>query len=269
MADLKPSKLLEKGVEFLNELTARTVPSEEGRARVLRIGVITEPLGTQDTPALRFLIIYLNTLQHSFEFELSPTPRNDPLLVMLALKDVIQREDATGQMEGFVQRAQAHISNNNASFSAQEPPPDKFVILSTARFNDNWYAARMPDKDPVCAILALGNWKRNMAPPTLAEFFIVLLLRQAVALASPSLCRSVHLGTKGCLFDFTEHLSDVRYKILSGLVCDYCTEALKRDGLPTLKKDLLKVLSKDWIASADAPNSVASITAKLGHSLFV
>jgi hypothetical protein len=41
-----------------------------------------------------------------------------------------------------------------------------------------------------------------MAPPSIFEFILMLLLRQAASFRAPALSKSTHLGTKGCLFDF-------------------------------------------------------------------
>src|SRR5438874_11993120 len=65
-----------------------------------------------------------------------------------------------------------------------------------------------------CSVLALGNWMRHMAPRSILEFIVVLLMRQAASFVVPALSKSLHLGTKGCLFDFTSELTEARYKAL-------------------------------------------------------
>ena len=270
--------ILNRGLwHWLEESVRALARADTGEppTQVLRIGVITSPLGAEDTPALRFLILHLNTLQQSFQFELFPGMPSNPLLRKLASRILVDRDDARARMAAFVEQIKADIKRRNEDFQKHSPqlpleaPPEKFVILSMTRFHDNFYSARVPDEAPVCAIIALGNWKRSMAPPTIVEFFLVLLLRQAVALASPSLSGSVHLGTKGCLFDLGEDLSDTRYKVLGGFVCDYCAKALSRDGHPALRQELTTILAKAWFGSPDKPSVVASIASNLGHNLFI
>ena len=198
---------------------------------------------------------------------MTPSP-NDPLLAYLTEPE-IDRDRVRGELVALVERLRSAVQDGNNTFGCYEPPPDHFVVLSKARFTDNYMSTRAPDFNPVCAVVALGNWKRSMAPPSVAEFFLVLLLRHAVAFVSPALSGSVHIGTKGCLFDFNRELSSVRFKVLGGFVCSFCTNALERDGHPNLRRELVKILSMRWLSSLAEPFSVASVSAKLGHNLFI
>jgi hypothetical protein len=94
-----------------------------------------------------------------------------------------------------------------------------------------------------------------------------LLLREAVAATSPSLRGSVHLGTKGCLCDFSPSLSDVRQKVLNGFVCAHCRAVLDADGLPGLAAELEAVLQRQWLGSPTEAGTPAGIAAKLGYDL--
>ncbi|MBL0347545.1 hypothetical protein [Candidatus Villigracilis affinis] len=96
-----------------------------------------------------------------------------------------------------------------------------------------------------------------------------LILRESVSAISQSLKSSIHLGTKGCLFDFTAFLGDVRHKVLSGFVCNHCRTALVHDGYPELADELILVLDRKWIGELDDPKSPASIARKLGYDLFI
>src|SRR5437016_4465326 len=110
--------------------------------KVLRIGVVTEPLGDQD--ALRFLILKLNGLQHSFEFELV-TPRTTDSLLEQLVKPEIDREQIKKGLVELAKRLKVSIINDNNLFGCSEPPPDHFVVLSKARFIDNYMSTRAPD----------------------------------------------------------------------------------------------------------------------------
>jgi hypothetical protein len=107
-----------------------------------------------------------------------------------------------------------------------------------------------------------------MAPPSIVEFLLTLIVREAVASVSPQLRGSVHLGTKGCLFDFTYNLDDVRFKVLNAFVCNYCVTALTVDQLPSLPHEIQKVLRKKWLGPSSKAGSPAAIVSKLGHDLF-
>lgn len=95
-------------------------------------------------------------------------------------------------------------------FDLNETPPDYFILITMASFSDNHYAVR----NKGLSILSLGNWQRVMAPPSLLEFITTLILQEFVAAVySPAPQSLFHFGTKGCLFDFTPIINDVRYKV--------------------------------------------------------
>jgi hypothetical protein len=248
-------------------------PREKRSAGALRIGVVTEPLGKQDSPALRYLILRLNAIQQSFEFQLVPAPPGDSLIarLMSSNEPLLSREEIKSKrlLEFFGVRERGYLERRRAQFRCEEAPPSHIIILSTALLEDRWYSARKPDGAPVVALIALGGWKRTMAPPTEVELFLAMLLRQAAALAIPRLDSSMHFGTKGCMFDFNQELRDVRYKALNGYVCEFCAGVIAGSDRPTLASDLRIALGKEWLGSLDDPASPASIAAKLGHDLFI
>ncbi|HJP72638.1 MAG TPA: hypothetical protein VJ914_00130 [Pseudonocardiaceae bacterium] len=88
-----------------------------------------------------------------------------------------------------------------------------------------------------------------MAPPSFVEFVQALLVREAVAALCPSLSGSVHLGTKGCLMDFTGNLDDARQKVLRGGVVTH-------------------LLDREWLGQPTDPCIPAGIMANLKDDLF-
>jgi hypothetical protein len=72
-----------------------------------------------------------------------------------------------------------------------------------------------------------------MAPPSLVEFIITLVL-SASADTLPGTEDLTHLGTKGCLFDFNENLSNARFMALQGFICESCRLKLNQAGYPQL-----------------------------------
>jgi hypothetical protein len=143
--------------------------------------------------------------------------------------------------------------------------PQGFILITMARFTDAHYSL----KEEKVQIQAWGNWERGMSPPSIFEFIITQLLRQAIGFAASSVSKSIHLGTTGCLFDFTPNLDDARYKALQPFVCSVCRERLKADGLLHVAEDVLPVLGLNWLGNLSNPRSPASIVAKLGYNLFL
>jgi hypothetical protein len=95
------------------------------------------------------------------------------------------------------------------------------------------------------------------------------VLRESIAGICPALSGSVHLGTRGCVCDFTHDLSDAKLKVLSGFVCRSCSKALAAAGYPALPGEIREILGKRWIGSLSDPASTSSILAKLRSDLFM
>jgi hypothetical protein len=138
------------------------------------------------------------------------------------------------------------------------------VIVSQGRFDDHFYSTR---RGPA-AVIALGNWKRVMAPPSFVEFVQALLVREAVAALCPSLSRSGHLGNKGCLLDFTELLTEARHKTLRGYVCHHCRSRMQADAVPDLAGTVVHLLDREWLGQSTDPRSPARVMANLRYDLF-
>jgi hypothetical protein len=234
-------------------------------AAPLRLGVFIADLGRVRLDALKYLIVHLNTLQRHFEFELLPTDFDDEFISNLGPDVLRDREDIRGKVPAFFDRTTKRLNGLVTRYKLLEAPPDRFTIITMSRFDEDYYFMRQGH----VGILALGNWEDGMAPPSLFEFIITLLLRQAVAARVEALTRSVHLGTKGCLCDFTASIDEARYKTLQGFLCHFCREALQSSGGEALVRDLELVLGKDWFGTMARPSSVASMTEKLGYNLFV
>ena len=231
---------------------------------VKRIGIILSGFEKANISALRFLILRMNALQRTFEYEFLPTNFEDGLINYLSSKSPVSRDSVKEEISSFIDRYQQFLERLISGYQLKEPPSDYFVLVTMARFSDNFYSTRRNRM----SVLALGNWKRYMAPPSILEFILTLIVREAVASVSPSLRGSIHLGTKGCLFDFTPTLGEVRLKVLNAFVCNYCRNALQNDGYPTLADELVTVLGKQWLGKSTNPNSPAGIVSKLGYDLF-
>jgi hypothetical protein len=215
--------------------------------------------------ALCFLVLCMNRQQTSFQYEFLPFEPDDEFLSPLYDGADLDRDDARTRAHAFCQRYRDYLDGLSEHYGLREPAPGYFVAITMASFTDNYYAMRQGN----LSILALGNWKRSMAPPSLLEFVLTLLVRESVAVASRPLRTSIHLGTKGCLFDFSPSLSEVRQKVLNGFVCAYCRAALEADGLPDLAAELEAGLGRHGLGMPTEPNTPAGIASNLGYHLFV
>jgi hypothetical protein len=229
-----------------------------------RIGVIFGPARDLNEVATTFLLLQLNTKQTIIEFELLPPPLTDPLWPLLHSRHRVARDEVEECSASFRSRYQQYWDDLLQGSIVSERMPQNIIIVSMARFSDNLYSTTLDG----LSILALGNWKRYMAPPSLLEFIVFLVLRLAMGLIEPRLREWQHLGTKGCLWDYNPYLSDARYKVLVGYICDDCHTSMKRGALAPLLPILPALLSKEWLGKRDDPQAPAAISAKLGYDLF-
>lgn len=230
-----------------------------------RIGVVLMDRRGLNEAALRFLVLAMNSEQSLFQFEFYNPPLDDPLFVDLGDHRQVARTLIRGQLPDFADRMHDYLVGRIAHYELAEGPPEQFAVISLCRFDDNFYSTRLGK----ASVIALGNWKRYMAPPSLLEFVQMLLVREAVAALCPSLRGSVHLGNKGCLLDFTEALSEVRQKALRGYVCSFCRTRMRDDEQVELAETVTRLLSRQWLGSPADPGSPAGVAANLGYNLFV
>jgi hypothetical protein len=240
--------------------------SEAKPSAPAKVGVILAGLGKLNVTALKYLVVHLNTLQTSIEFELlSPAPE-DELLVSLAEGNVADRDKCRSALPAFRERTIRLLETEQKAYDlADQSLPDNFIVISLAKFSDEHYGL----KEKHVQIQALGNWARHMAPPSILEFIVVLLMRQAASFVVPELSKSRHLGTKGCLFDFTSDLAEARYKALQSFVCSACRSRMQENGATQLPDDIARVLDFSWLGMPSDPHCPAGIVAKLGYNLFL
>jgi hypothetical protein len=231
-----------------------------------KVGVILADLGKLNVTALKYLVVHLNTLQTSIEFEiLSPNPE-DELLVTLGKGKSVDRDKCRSMLPAFRERMIRFYNAEQETYDLADPSvPDNFVVISLAKFSDEHYGL----KEKHVQVQALGNWARHMAPPSILEFIVVLLMRQAASFIVPAVSKSLHLGTKGCLFDFTSDLAEARYKALQSFVCSACRSRIQENGTSHLADDIARVLNFSWLGIPSDPHCPAGIVAKLGYNLFL
>jgi hypothetical protein len=231
----------------------------------LRIGVIVSPKPKLNEAALRSIVLAMNKEQDLLQFEFYDIDIENPVMARVAGHEPVDRGKLRQMLPDFVRDLRQDLSARCADYELSESVPDRYVIVSQCRFDDNYYSLR---RGP-CSVLALGNWRRYMAPPSLLEFVQVLLVREAVAALCTSLSGSVHLGNKGCLMDFTSDLSEVRQKVLAGYICHFCSSRMLDDGQPQLPAVASNLIDRKWLGSPVDPRSPAGVAANLGSNLFI
>jgi hypothetical protein len=232
----------------------------------IRIGVILGlDIDQKAVPPLKFLILHLNSLQTYFEYEFLPTIQ-DPTLTELATKEILDRQQTRKSLLSFVDRYENFLNRQRKSYKLEktEQLPDAYILISLIRFQDEYYLTGVKK----LGIIALGNWKRLMAPPSILEFLLTMVLIESVYLLGWMEDLS-HLGTKGCLFDFNAELENARYGVLQSFICSNCRNALANAGHLTLADELVKISTKSWLGVSTDPSSPAGIISNFNYDLFL
>ncbi len=231
-----------------------------------RIGVLLAGPGKLNVAVLKYLILHINTLQQTFEYEFLPTDDSDEFLQKLSTQTTVDRVEIAAGVHPFLQRHKQFLKEEIMGYDIRDTAiPDNLIIITMTRFEDRYYSTRIDN----LSILALGYWERWMAPPSIIESILTLVVQELIGIVCPPLSGSAHLGTKGCICDFTANLADARIKVLSGFICHYCRSKLDAAGFNQLPDELAHVLKKDWLGEFTNPNSPAGIASKLGYDLFI
>jgi len=229
-----------------------------------KIGIVICKMENVNIAALKYFLLMMNRIQDVFEYQLLPYDRKSKLLNLLSEAMSCNREDARSLLDDFEIKYIEYIEKHNKELKLTDDFPEHYVIISLTRFYDEYYSLRKNN----ISVIGLGYWEREMSPPTVLEFIFTLIMRESIAAICPTLKKSVHLGTKGCLCDFTNDLGEVRYKVLIGYICNHCKKELINSGHENLISGFEKILTKEWMGKRDDPSTPAGIIKNLGFDLF-
>ena len=229
-----------------------------------KLGVMIPELGMPDSDqALRYLLLHQNTLQKSFEFHVLPVVE-DRIVDQLLPGQRVNRIEVEMAMPAFVRKCRDNYANLAEDFGLLPEPDLPILILSTATFTDNYFLTGGDD----WAIIALGNWKRHMAPPSIIEFFLSFAVKVAIDTACGDQFPHRHTTTRGCSFDFAADLANARYSVLSGFLCTQCINTISLADSDQLAKDAQLLLKRQWLGTVAEPSDVSVTAKKLGYDLF-
>lgn len=233
---------------------------------MIRIGIIQAITGQAiknfDDSALRYMILAINSYATPFQLEFVPFDATDEFLRPLLAAELVNKPNRT-DMISFHSRQRNYFERRAQGYGQKDGPPDCFQVISAARFSGRYFWT----SSGAVSVIAMGDWERSLSPPSILEFIQVLVLQGALLALCPNL--HTHLGTRGCIMDFSGDLSDARQKVLSGFVCQSCRAIIADGGYHELVDELRPILSGNWLGRPDDPTSPAGIVSKLGHNLFI
>jgi hypothetical protein len=219
-----------------------------------------------ENDALRMLILRMNTLQRAILFEILPCIDRIPLLE-LACQKTVKTADVEAALKGFHDIYNQLLAAYSKEYRCSiESPRNGFVVLSQA-IEEKHYYLRAGEKT---VFIALGDWRKHMAPPSIVEFMLALVVASAGVFFDGAQPRPRHFGTRGCIFDFAADLADARYRVLYGFICHDCQAALRHRGASDEVIAALTVLARrDWLLEPTNALSPASMASALGYDLFI
>ena len=136
------------------------------RSEPYRLGIVL--VGSElNSPAVKLLILAMNWVQTHFEYDIFTELSDDQLLEALASGKTLDREEVRRLVAEFPQRFEASLTEAVRDYRIVDArPPDYLVVVSQARFHNEYFNMRCPG----VSVIALRDWKRSMAPPSLIEF---------------------------------------------------------------------------------------------------
>tara|TARA_B100000963_G_C22591927_1_gene655943 strand:+ start:82 stop:1056 length:975 start_codon:yes stop_codon:yes gene_type:complete len=234
---------------------------------------------------LEYLILFLNSKQNLFEYQLLSINRYVDVIREICGKgsehdDLLSammhsREISLGklQLKHYINdiacAIQKHISKNSDLFDSKQNPTH-FIFLTTSKHKDETFFQEDGTNgftvDTPCrgAIILTGHHQSKMAPPTVIEFIFKFLFRISIKYKIPTFTRKHrHFGQKGCLFDYNHEISCVRYMVLNNFICCSCRE---RIGNAICDK-IINALDMDNIYDDRIERHPAKISSALGFNL--
>ncbi|MBL0347544.1 hypothetical protein [Candidatus Villigracilis affinis] len=110
--------------------------------KIKRIGIILNGFNNVNISALNYLVLQMNSMQHTFEYEFLPSLLDDDFINTLSSTEPIIRQQLKSRTPDFEKRYTLFIQSLISSYSLQEKPADYFIFVTTAKFADNFYTMR-------------------------------------------------------------------------------------------------------------------------------
>ena len=246
--------------------------AEKVRALPLRVGVVFAAFPAKDTVPYKYFVLLLNQLQRSCQYEFLDIDEHDAFVTILetatleAGEALVAANEARAGLGSFGERLRGQIRTLIDRYDLAVELPEQIIVITGVTLSDYHYLIRVGST----SMLALGQWDKFMAPPSLAEFLQLLLLRAPYSALEGHVWNEIHLGCRACIFDYTDNLENTRFMALAGVgVCSNCDAALARDGFPNAASEIRKVAARDWRGDRSSTGTPANIMARLGYDLFL
>lgn len=247
------------------ELDPAVQEDSVARTRPVRVALLVLDLGAKSTnDAVRYALLYLNSVQSSFEYLLVPPNDDHTLRELNEVPGSYDSERLLRELPTFEARYSQFLQSESSRYRTPAPEYDCLVVISRCALSDYYYLVAT---ETAC-VIAVGHWDRYMAPPSLVEFLVSRVVVASVDHARPGEWITKHFETTACPFDFTADISHARNSVLIGHICSKCAERIRSNLGSAVLMDAKKVLSLSWLGTESDPSESARTIRKFGYDLF-
>jgi hypothetical protein len=226
-----------------------------------KIGILFGQFDEVAQDILSYLLIYQSTQQKSFEFIILSCPEDDPFVAMLCREPAPGHAEARTRAEEFFDRIKFRNESAAKEYELKASQCDKLVLLTDTAFSDNYYYIG----DEAWGVIALGGWENEFAPPSIVEYYLSFVVAAAI---ESVVSLATHFETRGCISDFNRTLSDARFSVLTGHICEVCERKIKTQASIQAFDDAKTLLVRKWLGNSSWPSDVAVTVKKMGYDLF-
>lgn len=212
-----------------------------------------------DEAACSLLLLSQNSQQNILEFEIH-YPQAEAVILKnkVALKTPIAREEMLKACKEIAEYYDIWVAQNvPLVFKARPEMGNKSIFITEVPLEGNFYSKHEGD----VAVISIAGWNENIAPPSVVEFILRIVQRNAISFLWTPYMRS-HYATRGCIFDFNQNLLDTKNKILLSYICeDCCVEIARRLDEESLD-NIKQMVDLKWVGEVDKSGSIANILKK-------
>src|SRR5712692_25690 len=118
-----------------------TSPEVTSLRQVWKVGILLGDLRKFNVSVLKFLVLQMNTLQQTFEYEFLPVDYEDTFLQKLSYRSSVNREELRQEVGTFRDRYQKYLDREMEGYNLKEKQvPTYHVLVTLACFQDNYYS---------------------------------------------------------------------------------------------------------------------------------
>jgi hypothetical protein len=190
--------------------------------------------------ACEYLILKLNEVQTSFEFEIhNATAEN---LKPFGTKKYYPKSFLLDEFSKIIKLTPKSLPNEDNYFIG-------IAKMGIEEGEDLFFSTRKN-----MAIITTKGWEKALSPPSVFEYITSSLAGTLIEMSMRTHASheiDYHPQTRGCLIDYTDDKQENRVDVLLGYICDSCKAHIEKSLGSEVILSLQKMCSHDWIGETD------------------